>query len=92
MLSRWFRVQCYIDLRSASPLESDVVAYPSIFAVSPGKTGSVPVATLRTASPEEYEAASAALRGAPERGAGVAVTGSDSIDIVAGGDDVDTRR
>ncbi|WP_437968266.1 Eco57I restriction-modification methylase domain-containing protein [Sorangium sp. So ce260] len=74
MLSRWFRVRCYIDLHSASPFESDVVAYPSIFAVSPGKTGSVPVATLRTASPEECEAASAALRGAPERGAGVAVS------------------
>ncbi|WP_437577856.1 Eco57I restriction-modification methylase domain-containing protein [Sorangium sp. So ce887] len=82
MLSRWFRVRCYIDLHSASPFESDVVAYPSIFAVSPGKTGSVPVATLRTASPEECEAASAALRraegraegGAPERGAAVAVS------------------
>ncbi|WP_437725101.1 Eco57I restriction-modification methylase domain-containing protein [Sorangium sp. So ce861] len=74
MLSRWFRVQCYVDLHRASPFESDVVAYPSIFAVSPGKTGSVPVATLRTASPEECEAASAALRGAPERGAGVAVS------------------
>ncbi|WP_437814212.1 Eco57I restriction-modification methylase domain-containing protein [Sorangium sp. So ce1078] len=74
MLSRWFQVRCYIDLHSASPFESDVVAYPSIFAVSPGKTGSVPVATLRTASPEECEAASAALRGAPERGAGVAVS------------------
>ncbi|WP_437999034.1 Eco57I restriction-modification methylase domain-containing protein [Sorangium sp. So ce185] len=73
MLSTWFRVQCYVDLHRASPFESDVVAYPSIFAVSPGKTGSVPVATLHTASPEECEAASAALRGAPERGAGVAV-------------------
>ncbi|WP_437860850.1 Eco57I restriction-modification methylase domain-containing protein [Sorangium sp. So ce363] len=90
LLSRWFRVRCYVDLRGASPFESEVVAYPSIFAVSPGKTGSVPVATLRTASPEECEAASAALRyaeghaegraegraeaGAAERGSGVAVS------------------
>ncbi|WP_081426416.1 Eco57I restriction-modification methylase domain-containing protein [Sorangium cellulosum] len=78
MLSRWFRVQCYIDLHSASPFESDVVAYPSIFAVSRGKTGSVPVATLSTASPEECEAASSALRraegGAPERCAGVTLS------------------
>ncbi|XYH98862.1 Eco57I restriction-modification methylase domain-containing protein [Sorangium sp. So ce1128] len=74
LLSRWFRVQCYIDLHSASPFESDVVAYPSIFAVSHGKTGSVPVATLRTASPEECEAASSALRGAPARCPGVTVS------------------
>ncbi|WP_437835058.1 Eco57I restriction-modification methylase domain-containing protein [Sorangium sp. So ce1153] len=74
MLSRWFRVQCYIDLHSASPFESDVVAYPSIFAVSRGKTGSVPVATLRTASPEECEAASSALRGAPAPCPGVTVS------------------
>ncbi|WP_437756528.1 Eco57I restriction-modification methylase domain-containing protein [Sorangium sp. So ce1389] len=74
MLSRWFRVQCYIDLHSASPFESDVVAYPSIFAVSHGKTGSVPVATLRTASPEECEAASSALRGAPAPCPGVTVS------------------
>ncbi|MGK3967281.1 Eco57I restriction-modification methylase domain-containing protein [Sorangium sp. So ce118] len=74
LLSRWFRVQCYIDLHSASPFESDVVAYPSIFAVSHGKTGSVPVATLRTASPEECEAASSALRGAPAPCPGVTVS------------------
>ncbi|MGK3989644.1 Eco57I restriction-modification methylase domain-containing protein [Sorangium sp. So ce136] len=74
MLSRWFRVQCYIDLHSASPFESDVVAYPSIFAVSHGKTGSVPVATLRTASPEECEAASSALRGAPAPCPGVTLS------------------
>ncbi|XXT20501.1 Eco57I restriction-modification methylase domain-containing protein [Sorangium sp. So ce429] len=74
LLSRWFRVQCYIDLHSASPFESDVVAYPSIFAVSRGKTGSVPVATLRTASPEECEAASSALRGAPAPCPGVTVS------------------
>ncbi|WP_438007740.1 Eco57I restriction-modification methylase domain-containing protein [Sorangium sp. So ce321] len=74
LLSRWFQVQCYIDLHSASPFESDVVAYPSIFAVSHGKTGSVPVATLRTASPEECEAASSALRGAPAPCPGVTVS------------------
>ncbi len=77
MLSRWFRVRCYIDLRSASPFESDVVAYPSIFAVSHGKTGKVPVVTLSTASPEECQAAVAAIsavRRPPERGAGVAVS------------------
>ncbi|WP_437781258.1 Eco57I restriction-modification methylase domain-containing protein [Sorangium sp. So ce1097] len=77
MLSRWYQVRCYIDLHSASPFESEVVAYPSIFAVSRGKTGSVPVATLSTASPEECEAASSALQraegGAPERCPGVTV-------------------
>lgn len=77
MLSRWYRVRCYIDLHSASPFESEVVAYPSIFAVSHGKTGSVPVATLSTASPEECKAASSALQrgeaGAPERCPGVTV-------------------
>ncbi|MGK4007763.1 N-6 DNA methylase [Sorangium sp. So ce1036] len=74
MLSRWFRIHCYIDLRGASPFESDVIAYPSIFAASPGATASVRVATLSTASPEECEAASLALRGAPARCPGVTVS------------------
>ncbi|AUX19933.1 hypothetical protein SOCEGT47_003880 [Sorangium cellulosum] len=75
MLSRWFRIHCYIDLRGASPFESDVIAYPSIFAASPGATASVRVATLSTASPEECEAASLALmRGARARCPGVTVS------------------
>lgn len=78
MLATWFRLRCYIDLHNTSPFESAVIAYPSIFAVSPGKTGSVPVATLSTASPEECRAAVAALSGAPEPCPGLTVSVYDS--------------
>jgi adenine-specific DNA-methyltransferase len=51
-----FKVHAYIDLHRASPFESDVIAYPSIFAISPGKSDRVIVAKLETASPEECAA------------------------------------
>ncbi len=53
LLSERFKVGAYIDLHRASPFDSDVIAYPSIFTISPGKTGRVHVGTLKTASPEE---------------------------------------
>lgn len=53
LLSERFKVRAYIDLHSASPFDSDVIAYPSIFAISPGKTGCVHVGALKTASPDE---------------------------------------
>jgi hypothetical protein len=51
-----FRVACYIDLHSASPFESEVIAYPSIFAITPGHGGITQVCRLETASSEECEA------------------------------------
>ncbi len=53
MIADGFRVKAYIDLHQASPFESEVIAYPSIFAVSPGRSKDVPVARLSTATPDE---------------------------------------
>lgn len=58
-----FQVRCYIDLHNTSPFESDVIAYPSIFAISPGKSTSVPVFKLQTASITECAAVSRAFSG-----------------------------
>lgn len=55
MISERFCVKAYIDLHAASPFESDVIAYPSIFAISPGRSTDVPVARLSNATPEECE-------------------------------------
>jgi adenine-specific DNA-methyltransferase len=52
-LAENFRTHVYIDLHRASPFESEVIAYPSIFAISPGKTERVMVASMASASPEE---------------------------------------
>lgn len=46
----------YIDLHRASPFESDVIAYPSIFLFSRRKSDVVPVVTLETGSAEECAA------------------------------------
>ena len=62
-----YKVQCYIDLHNTSPFESEVIAYPAIFALSPGKSASVPVFQLQTASPEECAAVSATLAGRKTR-------------------------
>jgi len=58
-----FQVRCYIDLHNTSPFESDVIAYPAIFAISPGKSTSVPVFKLQTASVSECAAVSRAFSG-----------------------------
>lgn len=56
------RVYCYVDLRRASPFESDVIAYPSIFVVGHGMSADVPVVRLESAAPEECAAVPDALR------------------------------
>jgi adenine-specific DNA-methyltransferase len=56
-LAEKFRIRAYIDLHNAEPFESEVIVYPSIFAISPGKTDQVHVGRLETASPEECEGA-----------------------------------
>lgn len=48
-----FRVQTYIDLHLASPFESNVIAYPAIFALARGTSQQVSVAKLKTASEQE---------------------------------------
>jgi hypothetical protein len=59
-----FKVRCYIDLHRASPFESEVIAYPSIFVISPGASAMVPVVTLETGSAEEARAVVPAVAGA----------------------------
>lgn len=56
LLSERFSVRCYIDLHKASPFASEVIAYPSIFALSPGTTGRVHVGALESASSAECAA------------------------------------
>lgn len=63
LVSAYYKVHTFIDLHRASPFESDVIAYPSIFVMSPGKTDVVPVVTLTTASEEQCRAVLPAVRG-----------------------------
>ncbi|MCX5795029.1 MAG: Eco57I restriction-modification methylase domain-containing protein [Elusimicrobia bacterium] len=63
MISERFNVRCYIDLHQASPFESEVIAYPSIFSISAGAAAPVQVSRLQTASPHECASLSAVLQG-----------------------------
>lgn len=78
MLTESFRVACYVDLHSASPFESEVIAYPSIFSVTPGNGGAVQVCTLSTASREECEAVLPALSSGTSSCSGISVARYDS--------------
>lgn len=61
LISSRYQLRYYVDLHKASPFESDVIAYPSIFVLGQGKTGQVRVISLETASPEECSRVFAAL-------------------------------
>ena len=56
LIAQRFRVSAYIDLHQASPFESHVIAYPAIFALTPGSSKDVAVAKLETASEQECSA------------------------------------
>lgn len=71
ILSERFSIRCYVDLHRASPFESDVIAYPSIFVISPGTTSRVHVAALDTASEEECAAIVPILFGTSTEAPGV---------------------
>ncbi len=73
LVSDRFKVRAYVDLHRASPFESDVIAYPSIFVMSPGKSDSVPVVALETASEEECRHVVPGIE-APERTLPVGIT------------------
>lgn len=70
LIARGYRVNCYVDLHDASPFESEVIAYPSIFALSPGRSERVFVGRLSEASPEECAQLLARCRGATPVGEG----------------------
>lgn len=63
LISERFRVKSYIDLHQASPFESEVIAYPSIFTITPGQSEGVSVARMIAATPEECVSLSRQLRG-----------------------------
>jgi hypothetical protein len=50
-----------VDLHTASPFESEVIAYPSIFVMTRGARQEVPVVTLTTASEAECKATLGAI-------------------------------
>lgn len=60
-LAGGFKVHSYIDLHQASPFDSDVIAYPSIFLVSRGVTDKVSVMSMKAATEDDCEAVKAAL-------------------------------
>lgn len=72
-VSEKFKVHAYIDLHHASPFESEVIAYPAIFALGPGKTGEVLVASMMQANDEECEVFRQALAGKKVAHPGVAI-------------------
>lgn len=56
LVARKYHVDVYLDLHDASPFESDVIAYPSIFAIRNGRVGTpVRVGRLRSGSPDEFD-------------------------------------
>ena len=66
MIAREFEMRTYLDLHRASPFESEVIAYPSIFAIGRERLyEAVLVGTLTTASGEETLAVRSVLKGAP---------------------------
>ncbi|GMV43520.1 MAG: hypothetical protein AMXMBFR64_52360 [Myxococcales bacterium] len=73
LVTRRYAVRSYVDLHDASPFESEVIAYPSIFCIGRRPGTAVSVARLTTASAAESDAASRALRGLDAVGVDVAV-------------------
>lgn len=72
LITRKFEMRAYLDLHHASPFESDVIAYPSIFAIGKERLNdAVLVGTLTTASSEETLAVRSILQGAPMANCGV---------------------
>jgi len=56
LVTRKYHVDVYLDLHDASPFESDVIAYPSIFAIRNGRTGTpVRIGRLKGGSAAEFE-------------------------------------
>lgn len=53
LISSNFYVRTYIDLHDASPFESDVIAYPSIFVISNEPQSNARVAKMKDGSPAE---------------------------------------
>jgi Type I restriction-modification system methyltransferase subunit len=61
LIAREYGVRVYVDLHQASPFESDVIAYPSIFVFERRKPDHVIFAKLREGSAEECVALTSAI-------------------------------
>lgn len=68
-----YGVRAYIDLHNASPFESEVIAYPSIFVLSKQKPAAVPVVIMSTADEAECKIVPAAIADDSASVPGVAV-------------------
>jgi hypothetical protein len=53
IVTEQFSLRAYVDLHDASPFESEVIAYPSIFVIGKGKTENVSVFKMKTADADE---------------------------------------
>lgn len=73
ILTEKFAVDCYIDLHTASPFESEVIAYPSIFSIRRGRTKNVHVLNLATASADECAAVVPSIKEGQSKTKGVSV-------------------
>lgn len=62
LIADQYAVTTYIDLHHASPFESEVIAYPSIFCFARAAQGPVPVVVADTADEAECEAIAKFLR------------------------------
>ncbi len=63
IVSEKYQVRVYVDLHTSSPFESDVVAYPSIFVLAPGKTDGVSVFKMANGTPDECRSVYDSLHG-----------------------------
>jgi adenine-specific DNA-methyltransferase len=62
LISANYSVEAFVDLHQASPFESEVIAYPSIFVIGRGPQRSdVPVAKMEAATPSECAEVSKAI-------------------------------
>jgi hypothetical protein len=78
LITTQYRLACYVNMHMASPFESDVIAYTSIFLLGQGKTKRVSVISLRAASAVECAGVTAALTGRGEAPEGTSITTYDT--------------
>lgn len=79
LITREFEMRTYLDLHRASPFESEVIAYPSIFAIGRERlNNAVLVGTLATASREEILAVRSVLKGTPSEDLGLPLSNYES--------------
>lgn len=63
LVATQFKLKTYVDLHQASPFDSDVIAYPSIFVIGRGKTDTVDVFSLKSGSETECDFVFRSIKG-----------------------------